>query len=69
MIHPFPSNLVIELTEGPGHFYEAKSTHVNNIPVTAFGVPPLVVQTFGRGQTPVEALDDLLDNLVRGEAT
>lgn len=69
MIHPFPTNLVIELTEGPGLRYEAKSTHVNGIPVTGFGLPPVVVQTFGTGQTPIEALECLLNNIVRGEAT
>lgn len=69
MNHPFPSSLVIELHEEPGISYAAKGTHVNNTPVTAFGMPPVVVQTFGTGQTPIEALECLLNNIVRGEAT
>lgn len=64
----FPDSLVIELHADMGG-YSATSKHVTNIPVQLHSPPPMVVQTFGRGDTPSEALDELLANIVAREAT
>jgi hypothetical protein len=62
----FPDNLVIELRKDPSVEFVATAVHVTNVPVQLHSDPPVVVQTFAKGDTPLTALANLLDQVNRG---